>query len=70
VRDSGVGMPPEVLKSIFDPFFTTKRSEGTGLGLSISHDLIHRSGGWIRAESTLGKGTVFTLWLPAVNEEG
>ncbi len=69
VRDTGIGMSPDVLKSIFDPFFTTKRSEGTGLGLSISHDLIARSGGWIRAESTPGKGTCFTLWLPAVEED-
>ncbi len=69
VRDTGIGMSPEVLKSIFDPFFTTKRSEGTGLGLSISHDLIARSGGCIRAESTPGKGTTFTLWLPAVEED-
>jgi len=70
VRDSGVGMGPDVLRSIFDPFFTTKRSEGTGLGLSISHDLVRRSGGWIRAESEIGMGTVFTLWLPAVDEDG
>ncbi len=69
VRDTGIGMVPEVLKSIFDPFFTTKRHEGTGLGLSISHDLVHRSGGWIRAESTPGKGTLFTIWLPAVEAE-
>jgi len=68
VRDTGIGMAPDVLKSIFDPFFTTKRSQGTGLGLSISHDLVRRSGGWIRAASTPGAGTIFTLWLPAVED--
>jgi signal transduction histidine kinase len=64
VGDSGVGMTPEVLSRIFDPFFTTKRHEGTGLGLSISQTLVTRQGGKIAAESELGRGTTFTVWLP------
>ncbi len=64
VTDTGHGMPPEVLKSVFDPFFTTKREEGTGLGLSISQKLVLRSGGHIRANSALEKGTTFVIWIP------
>lgn len=70
VKDTGVGMLPEVLKNVFDPFFTTKHNEGTGLGLSISQDLIVRSGGHITAQSTVGKGTTFTIWLPETDLDG
>lgn len=64
VADTGTGMAPEVLARVFDPFFTTKRREGTGLGLSISQTLITRQGGKIAVASELGRGTVFTIWLP------
>jgi signal transduction histidine kinase len=64
VGDTGIGMAPDVLERVFDPFFTTKRREGTGLGLSISQTLITRQGGKIIADSTVGKGTTFTIWLP------
>ncbi len=64
VADTGVGMTPETLQKIFDPFFTTKRQQGTGLGLSISQTLVTRQGGKIAAESELGKGTTFSIWLP------
>ncbi|MBV1864757.1 MAG: cache domain-containing protein [Rhodobacteraceae bacterium] len=64
VIDSGVGMAPDVLKNVFDPFFTTKQAEGTGLGLSISQKLVSRAGGNIRANSELGQGTRFSVWLP------
>jgi signal transduction histidine kinase len=64
VRDTGWGMDAEVLNRIFDPFYTTKRREGTGLGLSITKTLIDRQGGLLAVESELGKGTVFTIWLP------
>ncbi|MCK1735211.1 cache domain-containing protein [Bradyrhizobium sp. 138] len=64
VTDSGIGMSTEVIEKIFDPFYTTKRRQGTGLGLSISQTLIKRQGGQISAESHLGSGSTFTVWLP------
>jgi signal transduction histidine kinase len=72
VRDSGCGMPPETLRRIFDPFFSTKRGPdasgkgGTGLGLSMCRDIIEAHQGRIRVESAVGKGTMFTIKLPAV----
>jgi PAS domain S-box-containing protein len=63
VRDTGSGIPPEVLPKIFDPFFTT-RSDGTGLGLSISHGIMEDHRGTIEVSSELGKGTVFSLTFP------
>ncbi|WP_417830481.1 cache domain-containing protein [Thalassospira sp.] len=64
VRDTGIGMKPDVLNRIFDPFYTTKRREGTGLGLSITKTLIDRQSGFLDVTSTPGKGTEFTIWLP------
>ncbi len=64
VADTGIGMNSETLQRIFDPFFTTKRQTGTGLGLSISQTLVTRQGGRIWAESKLGHGTTFSVWLP------
>jgi signal transduction histidine kinase len=63
VRDTGSGIPPEVLPKIFDPFFTT-RSDGTGLGLSISHGIMEDHRGAIEVSSELGKGTAFCLTFP------
>lgn len=64
VVDTGIGMSTEVIEKIFDPFYTTKRRQGTGLGLSISQTLIERQGGQITAESRVGSGSTFTVWLP------
>ncbi len=71
VRDSGGGIPADKLPRIFDRFFTTKSGPdasgkgGTGLGLSFCRDVIEAHQGRIRVESTVGKGTAFTLKLPA-----
>lgn len=64
VADTGIGMDTEVIEKIFDPFYTTKHRQGTGLGLSISQTLIKRQGGQITAESRVGSGSTFTVWLP------
>jgi two-component system NtrC family sensor kinase len=63
--DTGGGIAPENLRRIFEPFFTTKPvGKGTGLGLSVSHSIVQRHGGEIGVESTVGKGTTFTVRLP------
>jgi len=67
VTDNGCGMHPEVLAKIFEPFFTTKDpSQQTGLGLSTVQDIVQLSGGDIVVYSTPGRGTTFTIFLPAV----
>ena len=66
VTDEGHGIPPEKLPKIFEPFYTTKRpGEGTGLGLSTAYGIVKQTGGFIFAESTVGKGTQFTLLFPS-----
>lgn len=66
IRDTGPGIPPEVLGRLFTPFFTTKPAGvGTGLGLSISHRLVTALGGEIQVESQVGKGTTLRVLLPS-----
>jgi signal transduction histidine kinase len=70
VEDNGVGIDQDDIGQIFEPFFTTKPSgQGTGLGLSVSYSIISEHGGYIDVSSTKGKGSVFTIWLPAEREE-
>jgi len=69
ISDSGYGIEPKNISRIFDPFFTTKPTgEGTGLGLSVSYGIIKNHGGEIRVKSELGRGSVFTVILPAESD--
>ena len=70
IGDTGVGIPEENLDKIFEPFFTTKEvGSGTGLGLSVSYGIIQRHRGTITVESKPGKGTLFSITLPAADRE-
>ena len=66
VQDNGCGIAPENLDRLFTPFFTTKEeTKGVGLGLAVSYGIIERHGGRIEVQSELGKGSKFTVYLPA-----
>jgi two-component system NtrC family sensor kinase len=71
VRDTGCGIPSEHLDKLFDPFFTTKDvGQGTGLGLAVSYGIVQRHGGSIRVQSEVGKGSIFSVWLPLEGASG
>jgi PAS domain S-box-containing protein len=70
VRDSGEGIPEEDLERIFEPFYTTKEQKGgTGLGLAIARAIISKHNGYITVDSALGKGTTFSVYLPAIKRD-
>ncbi|MHC1729639.1 MAG: response regulator [Syntrophobacteraceae bacterium] len=69
VRDTGDGIAPELMHRIFEPFFTTKtKGESTGLGLSVVYGIAKGCGGTVTAESELGEGSVFSVYLPAITD--
>jgi two-component system, NtrC family, sensor kinase len=67
IKDTGPGIPPEIMDKLFSPFFTTKE-KGTGLGLAISYGITERHGGRIDVTSELGKGSTFVVSLPVSKE--
>ena len=70
ITDSGTGIVPSILGKVFEPFFTTKEvGKGTGLGLSTVYGIVKQSGGYIFADSKVGEGTCFTIYLPAHEAE-
>jgi two-component system NtrC family sensor kinase len=64
IRDTGKGIPDEILPHIFEPFFSTKDEKGTGLGLWVSYGIVQNHGGSIRVRSREGRGTTFSIALP------
>ena len=69
IADNGTGIRPEVAERIFEPYFSTKKpGEGTGMGLAIVHGIVETYGGRILVDTTLGKGTTFTVYLPRCPE--
>jgi signal transduction histidine kinase len=75
IIDTGPGIPPQHLDKIFQPFFTTKRDprkgehKGTGLGLAICKDIVEHHDGTIEVTSEVGRGTTFTVLLPAAADQ-
>ena len=70
VRDTGCGIAPDTLERVFEPFFTTKQvGEGTGLGLAVVHGIMRSHLGTVGVRSTVGQGSVFTLYFPPAEED-
>ena len=69
IKDTGMGIPREIIDKIFDPFFTTKElGQGTGLGLSTVIGIVRSHGGFLSVESEIGQGTGFKVYLPATTD--
>jgi two-component system cell cycle sensor histidine kinase/response regulator CckA len=69
VCDTGIGIPPQILPHIFEPFFTTKEAKGgSGLGLAQAYGIVRQHDGYIDVETEEGRGTTFTIYLPALGE--
>ena len=68
VQDEGIGIPKKYIDKIFDPYFTTKKT-GNGLGLATTYSIIKKHKGHLEIESEFGKGTKFTIYLPASNQK-
>lgn len=69
IKDTGTGMPEEVVEKIFNPFFTTKKDKGTGLGMSVVSNIVSRHNGRIDVDSKPGIGTTFIIHLPLFKGE-
>ncbi len=70
VEDTGPGIQSDIQEKIFDPYFSTKEvGKGTGMGLSIIHGIAKRSNGFIFLQSEVGKGSIFNVYFPVVNEK-
>jgi two-component system, cell cycle sensor histidine kinase and response regulator CckA len=70
VRDTGRGIDPEIQARLFEPFFSTKGPGGTGLGLAVVAEIVERFAGAVEVDSGVGRGTTFTVTLPAVEPAG
>ena len=70
IKDTGTGIPEEIMKQIFEPFFTTKKQgKGTGLGLAMVYVIVKGHHGWIEVDSKLGAGTKFIVYLPLTEDQ-
>ena len=68
IEDRGTGIPAKHLDKIFDPYFTTKQ-KGSGLGLATAYSIVEKHGGVIKVQSLMGEGTIFSIYLPALDQK-